>query len=79
MGGRAGRAVSLAGALDPAVVKAYHVHGGGKVVEQIPVTIQQVGAGWLVTMQVPGFSEYDLVGNDGDNDPYANDVGGEGP
>ena len=56
--------IELAGALNPALVTAYHVHGGGTTVEQIPVTIAAQGSGWLVTVQVPGFSRYDLSGNE---------------
>ena len=59
--------ISLEGALNPAVVKAYHVHGSGTTVEQIPVTIVAQGSGWLVTLQIPGFSSYDFW-NDGEED-----------
>ena len=62
--------IELEGALNPALVTAYHVHGSGTTVEQIPITIVAQGSGWLVTMQVPGFSEYDLDDwNYGEEDP----------
>lgn len=56
--------VVLWGKVDDDVVKALHIDGSGAVLEEIAVTVEDGKKVTILVLKVPGFSRYDLGGDD---------------
>ena len=66
--------IYVEGAVDADLLKAYHITGDGEVTE-VGMDIDKKRKEWKITIKVPGFSRYDLSGNDdywnyGEGDDY---------
>ena len=60
--------IFLEGELDPAEVAAYHIDGTAGTITKIGMEIDDQGrTGWKITIDVPGFSRYDLGGNESED------------
>ena len=56
--------VVLWGKVNADVVKALHIDGSGAVLEEIAVTVEDGKKVTILVLKVPGFSRYDLGGDD---------------